>query len=100
MYEAAEEFRQPVRLISFKGSLQALRSWEPHLNQVTLNKWERTRIISDLYTSIARNSIRQRPGKQEPRCLKRRLKTYQLLTAPRHEMKEIPHRSKYHAKEA
>jgi hypothetical protein len=30
--------------------------------------------------------------------VKRRPKNYQRMTAPRHEMKEIQHRSKYHAK--
>jgi len=33
MYEAAEEADVAVRHVSFKGSLQALPNWEPHLNQ-------------------------------------------------------------------
>ena len=100
MYEAAEEANIPVRRISFKGSLQALRSWEPHLNQASINKKERFRIMSDLYDAIAGNIIPQRPDRSEPRCLKRRPKPYQLLTAPRADMVEIPHRSKYRAKVA
>jgi acyl-CoA synthetase (AMP-forming)/AMP-acid ligase II len=36
MYEAAEEADLAVRVVSFKGSLQALRNWEPHLNQARL----------------------------------------------------------------
>ena len=97
MYEAAEEADLEVRVVSFKGSVQALRNWEPHLNQAKISRAERFRLISDLYDAMTNTPIRQRPGRSEPRCLKRRPKSYQLLTSPRHEMKEILHRSRYHA---
>ena len=97
MYEAAEEADLAIRVVSFKGSVQALRSWEPHLNQAKISKAERFRLISDLYDAMTNTPIRQRPGRSEPRCLKRRPKNYQLLTLPRHEMRESPHRSKYRA---
>lgn len=95
MYEAAEEAGLEVRLVSFKGSLQALRNWEPHFNQAKMSRAEHFRLISDLYDAMTNTPIRQRPGRKEPRCIKRRPKSYQLLTSPRREMKEIPHRSKY-----
>lgn len=100
MYEASEEAGIPVRLISFKGSLQSLRNWEPHLNQAQISESERFRMLSDLYDSITNVPIRQRPGRREPRCIKRRPKPFQNLTAPRHEMKEILHKSQYRAKQA
>ena len=43
MYEAAEEADINVRLVSFKGSLQALRNGEPHLNQIKISRAERFR---------------------------------------------------------
>ena len=97
MYEAAEEADLEVRVVSFKGSLQALRNWEPHLNQAKISRAERFRLITDLYDAMTNTPIRQRPGRSEPRCIKRRPKNYQRLTAPRHEMKEIPHRNQYRA---
>jgi hypothetical protein len=100
MYEAAKAADVEVRVVSFKGSLQALRNWEPHLNQTKFSKAECYRLIGDLYEAMTNTPIRQRPGRSEPRCMKRRPKSYQLLTAPRHEMKEIPHRNRYHAKKA
>ena len=100
MYEAAEEASIDVRIVSFKGSLQALRNWEPHMNQAELSRAEQFRLISDLYDTIIDVPIRQRPGRSEPRCVKQRPKNYQRMTAPRHEMKECQHRSKYHAKVA
>ena len=36
-----------------------------------------------------------RPERREPRARKRRPKSYQLLTSPRHQFKEIPHRKHY-----
>ncbi len=100
MAEAAEKKGVKVRRISFKGSVQALRQWEPHLSQAKISRQEQGRIIRLLYESIAANIIPERPGRREPRAVKRRPKPYQLLTAPRHEMKEIQHRGKYHAKGA
>jgi Transposase DDE domain len=98
MYEAAEEANIEVSVVSFKGSLQALRSWEPHLNQANVSQAERFRLVSDLYDAMTNTPIRQRPGRSEPRCKKRRPKSYQLLTSPRHEMKEVPHRDRPSAK--
>lgn len=97
MYEAAEEADLEVRVVSFKGSLQALRNWEPHLNQAKVSQTERFRLVSDLYDAMTNTPIRQRPGRSEPRCIKRRPKSYQLLTAPRHEMKAVPHRNRCRA---
>ena len=97
MAEAAKEANLAVRVVSFKGSLQALRNWEPHLNQAKMSRIERSRLIEDLYEAMTDTPIRQRPGRTEPRCRKRRPKNYELMTRPRHEMKEISHRNKYRA---
>jgi len=53
MYEAAEKANVAVRLVSFKGSLQAIRSWEPQLNHVKLSKTERNKMLNDLYGTVA-----------------------------------------------
>ena len=98
MLESAEKRGVAVRRVSFKGALQALRQWEPHLNQAKLDLQERNRLIGQLYDAIVEKIIPYRPGRQEPRAVKRRPKPFQLLTAPRHSMEEIKHRSKYVAK--
>jgi hypothetical protein len=100
MCEAAKEMDLTVRVVSFKGSVQALRNWEPHLNQAKISRPERFRLISALYEAMTNTPNIQRPGRSEPRCLKRRKKNYQLMTLPRHEMKEIQHRNRYHAEAA
>jgi hypothetical protein len=99
MLKAADKVDVPVRLISFKASVQALRQWEPLLKS-ELSTQEQTRLLSLLFDSIAASVIHARPGRREPRCKKRRPKTYPRLTKPRHEMQETPHRGKFRAKGA
>jgi len=99
MLKAADKADVPVRLISFKASVQALRQWEPLLKS-ELSPQEQTRLLSLLYDSIAASVICSRPGRREPRCTKRRPKNYQRMTRPRHEMQEVLHRSKYCAGQA
>ncbi len=94
MYEAAEEADMPVRHVSFKTSLQTLRSWEPNLNQTRLGRKERFRLISMLFESITQCPLFQRPGRSEPRAVKRRPKGYHLLTKPQHEMVVPSHRNR------
>lgn len=100
MYDAASAQGVAVRRISFKGSVQALRQWEPHLNQGKVSVQEQRRLLDLLQNSIAGNIIPKRPGRSEPRARKRRPKPYRLLTAPRREMLEIQLREKYRAKSA
>jgi hypothetical protein len=95
MYEASRNSDKSVRQISFKGSIQALRGWEPHLNRKDLTRKERSRLIALLYEGITQNTLLLRPGRTEPRAVKRRPKNYQRLTQPRHEMQVIKHRNHY-----
>ena len=44
---------------------------------------------------IAGDPVPLRPGRSEPRAIKRRPSTYPLLTTCRHHMKTIPHQKKY-----
>ncbi|MCP4236276.1 MAG: IS4 family transposase [Aestuariibacter sp.] len=99
MLKAAGKADVPVRLISFKASVQALRQWEPLLKS-ELSPQEQTRLLLLLCDSIAASVICSRPGRREPRCTKRRPKNYQRMTRPRHEMQEVLHRSKYCAGQA
>lgn len=95
MKQSAETADVPIRTVSFKGSVQAIRNWEPLFMQAQLSNSDRLQVITDLYIAMTKTPIRQRPGRSEPRCVKRRPKPYQLLTKQRHEMREIPHKSKY-----
>ena len=95
MLQAAKMAGVDVRSVSFKGSLQSIRSWEPRLNTTKLGRRKRREMLLDLSFVVAHCKIFERPGRSDPRCLKRRPKPYQLMTKPRHEMKETQHRDRY-----
>jgi len=97
---AAQDIKQAPRRISFKASLQALRQWEPSLNLPDLTRRERQQLLQSLLAVISQGILLLRPGRREPRCVKRRPKPFALLTKPRHEMVEIPHRNRYRANTA
>ncbi|MEJ1464564.1 MAG: IS4 family transposase, partial [Candidatus Sedimenticola sp. (ex Thyasira tokunagai)] len=100
MIEAGKRTNVGIRRISFKGGVQSLRQWESHLYKPGISQREQDTLIQLMYESIAGNVVPLRPGRSEPRAVKRRPKPYQLLTAPRHEMVEIKHQGRYRAKVA
>jgi hypothetical protein len=100
IFDAAREADQPVRRISFKAGLQALRQWEPWLNQPDLKPPAIRQQMAALRATIASAITPDRPRRQEPRCVKRRPKPYQLMVQPRHKMEEIKHRNRYRAEQA
>ena len=100
MYEAVKRKGVAECRVSFKGSVQAIRQWAPHLDQIKISREQQLRLMMALYHSIADYIVPLRPGRREPRCVKRRPKQYQLLTKPRHEMIETPHRGRYRAEAA
>lgn len=87
MWEADDNATPSPHRISFKASLQALRQWAP----LTLDNVK----TSALLQLIADVRCTHPRGRREPRCVKRRPKPQALLTAPRHAVKEIPHRSRH-----
>ena len=68
------------RQLSFKGALQMLNAFEVNLRHCPLGLVLRH---AHLLTGIAQMKLLHRPGRVEPRALKRRLKPFQLFTEPR-----------------
>ncbi len=58
------------------------------VNQSKMSRQEQGRLIQLLLESIDGNMISERPGRSEPRAVKRRPKPYLNLTVPIHEMAE------------
>ncbi len=94
MNEAGTCHDVPVERLSFKGSVAAARQFSVALAQAGSKKKQR-RLIARLLEIIARDQVPDRPGRREPRAVKRRPKPHALLTKPRHLYREIPHRSRY-----
>lgn len=82
--------------ISFKGAVASIIQWLPLMTAITANRGKK-HFLEALMHVIANDVIPKRKKPRiEPRAIKRRPNsTYQLLTKPRHEFKEIPHRHRY-----
>ena len=96
--EAALSKEGPKRQISFKGCLQVIRQFGLAFEQPRLNGKRKQEILDLFYEAIAQNVIPERPGRSEPRAVKRRPKPYRLMTAPRQEMIEIIRKEKHRKK--
>lgn len=93
MLDAATAHALTTQRISFKGTIDTLRIWAPLLSQATPAR--RTQLYVQMRHYIATDPIPNRPNRKEPRAKKRRPKNYPLLTSPRADYKEIPHRNGY-----
>jgi hypothetical protein len=51
--------------------------------------------VADLLAVIAEAAVPERPGRCEPRAVRRRPKPYPLLNKPRRQFKGIPHRNRH-----
>lgn len=82
--------------ISFKGAIEAIRQWAPVM--AAIKEEEKKQFMEILIQTIANDTIpsRKEQRRREPRAIKRRQNaSYQLLTKPRNEFEEIPHRHSY-----
>ncbi len=82
MQEAAQTWDAPLERISFVGSVDAAR----HFGEALLRartKRQRTALLVELLRVLAADAVPQRPGRCEPRLLKRRPKPYGRLERPR-----------------
>ena len=95
MAEASAIHDVPMERLSFKGTVDSVRQFSVAIAQARSRKRQK-QLMADLLAILARDQVPDRPGRREPRAVKRRPKPYQLLNRPRHLMKELQHRSKYH----
>ena len=94
MAEAVAQHSVDLERLSFKGTVDAVRQYSAAIAQAH-NRKLRGQLWEDLLLTLARDLVRLRPGRQEPRAIKRRPKPYPLLNRPRRKFVEISHRSRY-----
>ena len=97
MLEAARCHCVPLERVSFAGSLAAARRYGEALLQAR-SKRHRLELINQMFAILAADLVPDRPGRREPRAVKRRPKPYPLLTKHRHRWREIPHQDRYYLK--
>jgi len=84
----------PLERISFKGTADAARQYSIAIARARTKKKQKE-LVADLLRVIALDEVPERPGRREPRAVKRRPKPYPLLNKPRRQFKEIAHRNRY-----
>ncbi len=77
MAQAALLARRLPRQLSFKHTVQLWIAWDHHGHGT-----DHEDQLYGLFVLIAQQHVGQRPGRIEPRAIKRRLKPYPLLTTP------------------
>jgi hypothetical protein len=94
MQQSAHLHSVPLPLISFKGTVDTLRSWSPTIAAASRKPREQDRLIDKMLAIIAADLLPERPGRSEPRAKKRRARNYQLLTKPRNQTGNLPRRNR------
>lgn len=80
--ESAATYQVPRTRISFKGTVDAARSFYQAM-RLAASQHTTRRLYHRLLEVLARDLVPLRLGRSEPRAVKRRPKPYQRLTKPR-----------------
>jgi hypothetical protein len=94
MVQAAHGHGADLHRISFKGCLDGFRQFNQALAQVGKAKGSRKKreqLWASFLATLCRDLVPERPGRREPRAVKRRQK-YDYLNKPRHQWKDRPGR--------
>ena len=91
MQDAALLCHVPLARISFKGTLDTMRQYIHILARIPMRQGGKRRALyARMIETIGQDLVPERPGRREPRCLKRRPKPFPFLTKPRRQMKDDP----------
>jgi hypothetical protein len=96
MLEAARRHHVPLERVSFAGSLAVARRYGEALLQAR-SEARRAQLREELLRVLAADLVPDRPGRREPRAVKRRPKPYPRLMCHRHKFREIQHQNRYYA---
>jgi hypothetical protein len=94
MAEVVARYQVDLERISFKGTIDAARQFSATILQARSRKMHHE-LWDELLLTLARDLVPLRPGRSEPRAVKRRPKPFPLLTKPRRKFREICHRNRH-----
>ena len=87
MAQAAISHTLPLERISFKGSLDAIRHFSHAMAQAKTKK-KRQQLWTQLLRILADDFVPERPGRREPRAIKRKKNRYPRLVGPRRKFRD------------
>jgi hypothetical protein len=94
MIQANQNHPVELQRLSFKGTVDSVRQFSVAIAQARSGKKQKE-LINKLIQTIAADLVPERPGRREPRAVKRRPKPCAWLTKPRHKFKDAQHRNHY-----
>jgi hypothetical protein len=94
MVETVRRHEVPLERLSFKGGVDSVRQFSLAISKAR-TKNRAAALVKELLRVLAADLVPLRPDRREPRAIKRRPKPFPLLTKPRDQYIEIPHRSRY-----
>lgn len=94
MIRASREYEVEIQRLSFKGTVDGVRQFSVAIAQARSRKKQNV-LIDKLLQTIAADLVPERPGRREPRAVKRRPKPCAWLTKPRRQFKDPQHRNRY-----
>jgi hypothetical protein len=86
MAQAAATHGPAPRDLSFTAAKTHIHNFEIHMN--TASKSTCNRLEEELLKAIASSRVEKRPGRKEPRAVKKRQQKYTYLTKPRHQARQ------------
>jgi len=92
MIQAATEHQVALERISFKGSVDAVRQFSHAMAQAKSKK-KRGQLWTELLRTLAADLVPERPGRREPRAVKRKKNKYPRLVGPRRKFRDHLKRS-------
>ncbi len=93
MAQAAAQHQAAVERLSFKGTLDALRQFTQAISQARTKK-QRAQLWAKLLQTLAQDLVPDRPGRREPRAVKRVKNKYPRLSRPWRVFTDRPKRNR------
>ena len=94
MADAAREHAVGLTRISFKGTVDAVRPFSAALSFAGTRR-RRRQLYDTLLGALAEDLVPERPGRREPRAVKRRPKPFAQLNQHRKIYREVEHRNRW-----
>ena len=92
MAETARNHEVDMERISFQGTMDAFREFSQEMSQARSAK-KRRQLWTDLLRSLAQDLVPDRPGRREPRAVKRQHHKYPALNKARGKFRDHPKRN-------
>jgi hypothetical protein len=90
MVQASQKYEVDIYRVSFQGAVAGVRQFSVAIALARSGRKQRE-LIDCLLEILAKDLVPERPGRREPRAVKRRPKPFPNLNQPRHRFKDVSH---------